>query len=87
MSQPSHPICNSGLPAWLMKHFARAHIAVYRRTNGGRSAKLLWFPAALLTTIGRLYWRQLTRIYPPYKGYQDAADRAHPLGGVRTAVT
>ena len=27
----------------------------------------------------RLYWRQLTRIYPPYKGYQDAADRRIPL--------
>jgi F420H(2)-dependent quinone reductase len=27
----------------------------------------------------RLYWPQLTRIYPPYKGYQDAADRRIPL--------
>ena len=27
----------------------------------------------------RLYWRKLTRIYPPYKGYQDAADRRIPL--------
>jgi len=141
----SHPIRNSGLLSWLLKHFARAHIAVYRRTNGRWGAKLLWFPAALLTTTGRksgqarttatlylqdgervvmpasyggrsknpawylnlkanpkvqvqvrahvrdmiardatdderrLYWRQLTRIYPPYKGYQNAADRRIPL--------
>jgi F420H(2)-dependent quinone reductase len=27
----------------------------------------------------RLYWRKVTRIYPPYKGYQDAADRRIPL--------
>ena len=27
----------------------------------------------------RLYWRQLTRIYPPYKGYQEAANRRIPL--------
>jgi deazaflavin-dependent oxidoreductase (nitroreductase family) len=26
---------------------------VYRRTNGKLGARLLWFPAALLTTIGR----------------------------------
>ncbi|KAA0104244.1 nitroreductase family deazaflavin-dependent oxidoreductase [Mycolicibacterium sp. P1-5] len=128
-----------------MKYFARAHIAVYRRTNGILGARLLWFPAALVTTTGRksgqprttatlylsdgervvlpasyggrasnpawylnlkanpkvrvqvrdlvrdmtardatdderrLYWRQLTRIYPPYKGYQDATDRRIPL--------
>ena len=145
MSERSHPIRNSGLLAWLLKHFARAHIWVYRRTNGKWGAKLLWFPAALVTTTGRksgqprttatlylsdgerivlpasyggrssnpawylnlkadpkvrvqvrahvrgmtardatdderrLYWRQLTRIYPPYKGYQDAADRRIPL--------
>ena len=36
-----------------MKYFARAHIWVYRRTNGRLGAKLLWFPAALLTTTGR----------------------------------
>ena len=128
-----------------MKYFARAHISVYLRTNGRLGAKLLWFPAALLTTTGRksgqsritatlyladgekvvipasyggrssnpawylnlkanpkvrvqvrdlvrdmtardatdderrVYWRQLTRIYPPYKGYQEAADRRIPL--------
>ena len=27
----------------------------------------------------RLYWRKLTRIYPPYRGYEDAADRRIPL--------
>ncbi|BBX05741.1 deazaflavin-dependent nitroreductase [Mycolicibacterium aichiense] len=145
MTDQSHPIRNSSVLAKAMKYFARAHIAVYRRTNGKLGAKLLWFPAALLTTTGRksgqprttatlylqdgdrivlpasyggrnsnpawylnlkanpkvevqvrgtirnmtardatdderrVYWRQLTRIYPPYKGYQDAADRRIPL--------
>jgi F420H(2)-dependent quinone reductase len=36
-----------------MKYFARAHISVYQRTNGRLGAKLLWFPAALITTTGR----------------------------------
>ncbi|MBB3749406.1 deazaflavin-dependent oxidoreductase (nitroreductase family) [Mycolicibacterium sp. BK634] len=145
MSQRSHPIRNSVFLKKAMKAFARAHIAVYRRTNGKWGAKLLWFPAALVTTTGRksgepritatlyvqdgervvlpasyggrssnpawylnlkadpkvriqvrdnvrdmtardatdderrLYWRKLTRIYPPYKGYQEAADRRIPL--------
>lgn len=145
MTDQSHPIRNSGLLAKAMKYFARAHIAVYRRTNGRLGARLLWFPAALVTTTGRksgqprttptlyladgervvlpasyggrdehpawylnlkadpkvqvqvraavrdmiardatdderrVYWRKLTRIYPPYKGYQDAADRRIPL--------
>ncbi|GAY19137.1 deazaflavin-dependent nitroreductase [Mycobacterium sp. shizuoka-1] len=145
MTDTSHPIRNSGLLAKAMKYFARAHIAVYRRTNGKLGARLLWFPAALVTTTGRksgqprttatlylqdgerivlpasyggrnahpawylnlkaeprvrvqvrdavremtardatdderrVYWRKLTRIYPPYKGYQDAADRRIPL--------
>jgi F420H(2)-dependent quinone reductase len=39
--------------ALLLKYFARAHIWVYRRTNGRLGAKLLWFPAALVTTKGR----------------------------------
>src|SRR2546430_12027370 len=46
-------IRNSRVLALLLKYFARAHIWVYRRTNGRLGAKLLWFPAALLTTIGR----------------------------------
>ncbi|GBE67299.1 deazaflavin-dependent nitroreductase [Mycobacterium sp. MFM001] len=37
----------------MLKYFARAHIWVYRRTNGRLGARLLWFPAALLTTMGR----------------------------------
>jgi deazaflavin-dependent oxidoreductase (nitroreductase family) len=37
----------------LLKYFARAHISVYRRTNGRLGARLLWFPVALLTTTGR----------------------------------
>lgn len=44
---------NSKLLALLLKYFARAHIWLYRRTGGHLGAKLLWFPAALLTTTGR----------------------------------
>ncbi|MCW2689445.1 MAG: hypothetical protein JWR37_4335 [Mycobacterium sp.] len=46
-------IRNSRLLALILKYFARAHIWVYQRTNGRLGAKLLWFPAALLTTTGR----------------------------------
>jgi deazaflavin-dependent oxidoreductase (nitroreductase family) len=46
-------IRNSKFLALLMKYFARAHIWVYQRTNGRLGAKLLWFPAALITTTGR----------------------------------
>ena len=46
-------IRNSRLLAILLKYFARVHIWVYRRTNGRLGARLLWFPAALLTTTGR----------------------------------
>jgi deazaflavin-dependent oxidoreductase (nitroreductase family) len=46
-------IRNSKLLALLLKYFARAHIWTYQRTNGRLGAKLLWFPAALLTTTGR----------------------------------
>ena len=46
-------IRNSRLLAVLLKYFARAHIWVYQRTDGRLGAKLLWFPAALLTTTGR----------------------------------
>lgn len=46
-------IRNSRPIALLLKYFARAHIWVYRRTNGKVGAKLLRFPAALLTTTGR----------------------------------
>jgi deazaflavin-dependent oxidoreductase (nitroreductase family) len=138
-------IRNSRLLAVLLKYFSRAHIALYQRTNGRLGAKLLWFPAALLTTIGRKsheprttatlylrdgdrvilpasfggrdenplwyrnlkensqvrvqirgerlqlrardatdaerarYWPPLTRMYPPYRKYREAADRAIPL--------
>jgi F420H(2)-dependent quinone reductase len=44
---------NSKLLALLLKYFARAHIWVYQQTNGRLGAKLLWFPAALITTTGR----------------------------------
>ena len=43
-------IRNSKLLALLLKYFARAHIWVYQRTNGRVGARLLWFPAALVTT-------------------------------------
>jgi F420H(2)-dependent quinone reductase len=46
-------IRNSRALAVVLKYFARAHIWVYRRTNGRLGARLLWFPAALLTTTGR----------------------------------
>lgn len=138
-------IRNSRLIALLLKYFARVHIWVYRRTNGKIGAKLLRFPAALLTTTGRKsdkprttatlylrdgdrvilpasfggrdedplwylnlkenpdvrvqirahrldlvardatdaererYWPRLTRMYPPYRKYREAADRVIPL--------
>ncbi len=43
-----------------MKYFARAHIWTYQRTDGRLGAKLLWFPAALITTTGRKTGRQRT---------------------------
>ncbi len=138
-------IRNSRPIALLLKYFARAHIWVYQRTNGKLGAKLLRFPAALLTTTGRKsdqprttatlylrdgdrvilpasfggrdedpfwylnlkenpevrvqiraqhldlvardatdaererYWPRLTRMYPPYRKYREAADRVIPL--------
>ena len=145
MAELSEHIRNSGLLAHALKYFSRAHIAVYQATNGRLGAKLLWFPAALLTTTGRKsgeprttatlclrdgervilpasfggrdgnpmwylnlkanpevrvqvrdehlrmtardatdeerrrYWPVLIKMYPPYKGYRDAADRVIPL--------
>lgn len=138
-------IRNSRPIALLLKYFARAHIWVYQRTNGTIGAKLLRFPAALLTTTGRKsdqprttatlylrdgervilpasfggrdedplwyrnlkenpdvrvqiraqcldlvardatddererYWPRLTRMYPPYRKYRQAAGRVIPL--------
>ncbi|MBV8930383.1 MAG: nitroreductase family deazaflavin-dependent oxidoreductase [Mycobacteriaceae bacterium] len=46
-------IRNSKFLALLLKYFALTHIWLYQRTNGRLGAKLLWFPAALLTTTGR----------------------------------
>lgn len=51
---------NSKFLVLLMKYFARAHIWVYQRTNGRLGAKLLWFPAALITTTGRKSGQQRT---------------------------
>ena len=39
-------IRNCKFLALLLKHFAGAHIWVYRRTDGRLGAKLLWLPAA-----------------------------------------
>ncbi|WP_457143570.1 nitroreductase family deazaflavin-dependent oxidoreductase [Mycobacterium sp. URHB0021] len=138
-------IRNSSALVLLMKYFARAHIWIYRRTDGRLGAKLLWLPAALITTTGRktgrqrttptlylreagrvilpasfggrtsnpgwyrnlkedpnvhiqirdehldlvardatdeqrkTYWPKLIRMYPPYRGYRNAADRVIPL--------
>src|ERR1700730_1289876 len=44
---------NSKFLVLLLKYFDSTHIWVYHRTNGRLRAKLLWFPAALLTTTGR----------------------------------
>jgi deazaflavin-dependent oxidoreductase (nitroreductase family) len=46
-------IRNSRPLALAMKYFARAHIWAYQRTDGIVGARLLWFPAALVTTTGR----------------------------------
>lgn len=46
-------IRNSRPLALAMKYFARAHIWAYERTGGVVGARLLWFPAALVTTTGR----------------------------------
>lgn len=128
-----------------MKYFARGHIWVYRHTDGRIGHRLLWFPAALVTTTGRKsgvarttptlylrdgdrvilpasfggrdadpawyrnieddpkvrvqirdehleltardasaeerkrYWPKLIEMYPPYRGYREAADRPIPL--------
>ena len=51
---------NSRILAAVLKYFARAHIWVYQSTNGRLGARLLWFPAALLTTIGRKSGEQRT---------------------------
>jgi F420H(2)-dependent quinone reductase len=68
-------IRNSRFLALALKYFARAHIWVYRRTNGRLGARLLWFPAALVTTTGRksgeprttptLYLRDADRVIVP----------------------
>jgi F420H(2)-dependent quinone reductase len=60
MAELSERLRNSGALARALKYFSRAHIAVYRRTNGRLGAKLLWFPAALLTTTGRRTGRPRT---------------------------
>ncbi|MFG1931609.1 nitroreductase family deazaflavin-dependent oxidoreductase [Mycobacterium sp. NPDC048908] len=48
-----HRIRNSNALVLALKYFSRAHIWTYQRTGGRLGAKLLWFPAALITTTGR----------------------------------
>ena len=145
MTDLSHRIRNSGLLAWSMKTFAKAHVWAYQHTDGLVGSRLLWLPSALITTTGRRsgqprvtatlclrdgervilpasfggrdhdpawylntrsdprvhvqygsdkmdmvardataaerneYWPRLTRMYPPYRGYREAADRVIPL--------
>lgn len=145
MPDVSHRVRNSGLLAWSLKKFAKAHVWTYQHTDGRLGARLLWLPSALLTTTGRRtgqarvtatlclqdgdrivlpasfggrdhdpawylniqsnpevlvqygsvkqtmtardataaernrYWPRLTRMYPPYRGYREAADRVIPL--------
>lgn len=77
---------NSKFLALVLKYFARSHIWIYQRTNGRLGAKLLWFPAALVTTIGRktgepritptLYLQDGARVVLP-ASYGGRAD--HPM--------
>ncbi|OBB92366.1 nitroreductase family deazaflavin-dependent oxidoreductase [Mycobacterium sp. 852002-30065_SCH5024008] len=79
-------IRNSRAVGLLLKYFARAHIWVYRRTDGRIGARLVRFPVALLTTTGRksneprttatLYLRDGDRVILPasFGGRQE-----HPL--------
>ena len=60
MPDSSHPVRNSALLKVALKRFARAHIWVYRRTNGRLGSRMLWFPAALITTTGRKSGRSRT---------------------------
>jgi deazaflavin-dependent oxidoreductase (nitroreductase family) len=46
-------IPNSRPLALAMKYFSRSHIWLYQHTDGRLGARLLWFPAALITTTGR----------------------------------
>lgn len=53
MTSIGHEIRNSTFLASALKYFARGHIWVYQSTNGRIGARLLWLPAALITTTGR----------------------------------
>jgi deazaflavin-dependent oxidoreductase (nitroreductase family) len=75
MTDVTAKVRNSGVLATALKYFSRGHIAVYQRTNGVIGHRLLWFPSALLTTIGRksgqprtkpmLYYRDGDKIILP----------------------
>lgn len=145
MGDVADRVRNSRMLKVVLKYFTRAHVWIYRRTNGRVGAKLFRYPAALITTTGRRsglprttatlylrdgdrvvlpasfggrdhdpawylnirahpavevqvrgnrlrmrardatdderdrYWPVLTGIYPPYRGYREAADRPIPL--------
>ena len=55
-------IRNSKVVAALLKYFARAHVWIYQHTSGRLGPRLLWFPAALITTTGRKSGK--TRVTP-----------------------
>jgi F420H(2)-dependent quinone reductase len=53
MADTAHGLRNSRALALLLKYFARTHVWAYQHTNGLLGARLLWLPAALITTTGR----------------------------------
>ena len=75
------------VPTIVVSPYARpGHVshAIYDHTSVARFIETRFRLPALTARDAtaderRLYWRKLTRIYPPYKGYQDAADRRIPL--------
>lgn len=53
MAEVAERVRNSQALKSVLKYFTRAHVWVYRRTNGRLGARLLRYPAALITTTGR----------------------------------
>lgn len=53
MAELADQVRNSDALKQAMKYFTRAHVWIYRRTNGLIGATLLRYPAALITTTGR----------------------------------
>lgn len=51
---------NSAALKDVLKYFTRAHVWLYQRTNGVIGARLMHYPAALITTTGRKSGRSRT---------------------------